>query len=48
MGLKVVIDKELFDAIVSGKVKILRNKRLKYGRYRIVRVLVPKGVSSGC
>jgi len=42
------MDKELFDAIVNGRAKILRNKKLRYGRYRIVRVLVPKGVSSGC
>lgn len=44
---RVVIDKKLLDEIVDGKKRILRGKKLKYGKYKIIKVLTAKSGSNG-
>ncbi len=34
---KVVISENLLKLIIEGKIKIVKGKKLKYGKYRIVR-----------
>jgi len=39
---RIIISEDLLKLIIEGKVKIARGKKLKYGRYRIVRRYVAK------
>ena len=39
---RVVISEDLLKLIIEGKVKVAKGKKLKYGRYRIVRRYVAK------
>jgi len=43
---KVSISKEMLELIAEGKVKILRNKRLRFGKYKILKVYRVKGLQS--
>jgi len=39
---RVVISEDLLKLIIEGKVKVVKGRKLKYGRYRIVRRYVAK------
>ena len=39
---RVVISEDLLKLIIEGKVKVAKGKKIKYGRYRIVRRYVAK------
>jgi len=39
---RVVISEDLLKLIIEGKVKVAKGRKLKYGRYRIVRRYVAK------
>jgi len=39
---KVVLSEKILRLILEGKIKLARGKKLKYGKYRIVRRYVPK------
>jgi len=40
---KVVLTKEILRLILEGKIKVIKDKKLKYGKYRIIRRYIPKG-----
>ena len=39
---KVILSYNIFKLIIEGRVRIARDKKLKYGRYRIIKRYVPK------
>jgi len=39
---KVVLSEKILRLILEGKIKLAKGKKLKYGKYRIVRRYVPK------
>ncbi len=39
---KVVISENLLNLIIEGRIKVVKGKKLKYGKYRIVRRYVAK------
>jgi hypothetical protein len=39
---RVVINKRMLEDILEGRVGLLRGKKVKYGKYRVVRLLTPK------
>jgi hypothetical protein len=39
---RVVIDKRVLEDILEGRVGLLRGKKVKYGKYKVVRFLTPK------
>lgn len=39
---RVVVDKRVLEDILEGRVGLLRGKKVKYGKYRVVRFLMPK------
>jgi hypothetical protein len=44
---KVMIDEELLEALLEGRVKLRRDIKLKYGKYRMVRRYIRAGVEGG-
>ncbi|MCX8204990.1 MAG: hypothetical protein N3H31_05010 [Candidatus Nezhaarchaeota archaeon] len=39
---RVVVDKKLLEDVIEGRVKVVRGRRLRLGRFKILRVLTPK------
>ena len=44
---RIVIDKEALKALLDGRVKLRKDVKLKYGKYRVVRRYVRVGVEGG-
>ncbi len=42
MGRKVMIDEDMLRKLLEGKVRLVKDKKLRYGKYRIVRRYVLK------
>ena len=42
------IGEETLKLIIEGQVRVLRGKKLKLGKYKIVRRYIIKGVVNGC
>ena len=42
------IGEETLKLIIEGKVRVLRGKKLKLGKYKITRRYIVKGVVDGC
>ena len=45
---KYTIGEETLKLIIEGQVKVLRGKKLKLGKYKIIRRYIVKGVINGC
>jgi hypothetical protein len=45
---KYTVGKEVLKLLLEGKARLVRGKKLKYGRYRILRRYLVKGVVHGC
>jgi len=44
---RIVIDEEVLKALLDGRVKLRKDVKLKYGKYRVVRRYVRVGVEGG-
>ena len=42
MAKRITISERILKLIIEGKVKVIKDKKLKYGKYRIVRRYVVK------
>lgn len=41
-GRKVILTEDMLKLIIEGRVRIIRDKKLKYGKYRVVKRYVAK------
>lgn len=44
---RIVIDEEVLRALLEGRVKLRKDVKLKYGKYRVVKRYVRVGVEGG-
>lgn len=41
MGKRIITTEEIIEALISGKAKLRRDIKIKYGKYRIIRMYKP-------